>query len=233
MNDVYLMAPNYAAGKDMMTGFKRFFKGKIAAEVYTKFGQSGLPGRDQPDPRRQPEGGVRLPARRHGHPVRQAIRAGRPARARSRSTRPSPSTRRPCRRSATPPIGNYEVGFWSPDLDNPRNKEFVAAFRKKFGYMPSFYGAQSYDAITMIDSRRRRGQGRPRRTRRRMIAALRKADFKSCAASSSTTTTTSRSRTSTCCSIGKDADGEFVRKIQKTVFENHKDAYYRECQMKW
>jgi branched-chain amino acid transport system substrate-binding protein len=29
INDVYLMAPNYAAGKDMLTGFKRYFKGRL------------------------------------------------------------------------------------------------------------------------------------------------------------------------------------------------------------
>jgi len=40
MEDVYLIAPDYAAGKDMVAGFKRFFKGKVAAEVYTKPGQS-------------------------------------------------------------------------------------------------------------------------------------------------------------------------------------------------
>ena len=40
LTDVYVMAPNYAAGKDMVTGFKRYFKGKIVDEVYTKLGQA-------------------------------------------------------------------------------------------------------------------------------------------------------------------------------------------------
>jgi branched-chain amino acid transport system substrate-binding protein len=31
--DVYAMAPNYAAGKDMVQGFKRYFKNKIVGEV--------------------------------------------------------------------------------------------------------------------------------------------------------------------------------------------------------
>src|SRR5258706_9115843 len=39
IGDVYVMAPNYAAGKDMVNGFKRYFKGKIVDEVYTKLGQ--------------------------------------------------------------------------------------------------------------------------------------------------------------------------------------------------
>src|SRR4029450_9461159 len=43
VTDVYAMAPNYAAGKDMIAGFKRYFKGKITAEVYTKLGQTDYP----------------------------------------------------------------------------------------------------------------------------------------------------------------------------------------------
>ena len=39
LSDVYAMAPNYAAGKDMVSGFKRYFKGKVVDEVYTKLGQ--------------------------------------------------------------------------------------------------------------------------------------------------------------------------------------------------
>ena len=34
--------------------------------------------------------------------------------------------------------------------DNPVNK-FVRDFRKKYGYIPSFYAAQSYDLVRFID----------------------------------------------------------------------------------
>ena len=40
VKSVYLVAPNYQAGKDMMAGFKRHYKGDVVAEVYTKLGQS-------------------------------------------------------------------------------------------------------------------------------------------------------------------------------------------------
>ena len=42
--------------------------------------------------------------------------------------------------------------FWAPDLDNPINKRFVADYRKKTGRYPTFYAAQSYDTIMLIDS---------------------------------------------------------------------------------
>src|SRR5207248_1425560 len=40
ITDVYVMAPNYAAGKDMVNGFKRSYKGRIVDEVYTRLGQT-------------------------------------------------------------------------------------------------------------------------------------------------------------------------------------------------
>src|SRR6478736_5274409 len=37
--NAYLIAPNYPAGKDALTGFKRMYKGNIVAEVYPKLNQ--------------------------------------------------------------------------------------------------------------------------------------------------------------------------------------------------
>ena len=37
--DIYLMAPNYAAGRDVLTGFKRFYTNSVAGEVYTPLSQ--------------------------------------------------------------------------------------------------------------------------------------------------------------------------------------------------
>lgn len=76
------------------------------------------------------------------------------------------------------PRGNYEVGFRSPDLDNPRNKEFVGAFRAKYNYMPSYYAAQSFDAIAMIDTAVKAVKG-ALANRDGMIAELAKAQFPS------------------------------------------------------
>ncbi len=36
---LYLMAPNYQAGKDALAGAKRYFDGEIVGEVYTKINQ--------------------------------------------------------------------------------------------------------------------------------------------------------------------------------------------------
>src|SRR2546426_12268579 len=39
VNDLYVLAPNYQAGKDMVAGLKRYYKGRIVEEIYTKLGQ--------------------------------------------------------------------------------------------------------------------------------------------------------------------------------------------------
>jgi branched-chain amino acid transport system substrate-binding protein len=39
LKTVYLLAPNYQAGKDSLAGFKRMFKGQVIGENYTKLGQ--------------------------------------------------------------------------------------------------------------------------------------------------------------------------------------------------
>ena len=146
MNDVYLIAPDYAAGHDMMTGFKRYFKNNIAAETYTKFGQSDYQVEISKIRDANPKAVFAfLPGGMGIQFVKQYAQAG------LRETIPLYSaftvdeTTLPAIGEAA--SGNYEVGFWAPDLDAPRNQEFVAAFRQKYGYYPSYYAAQSFDAI--------------------------------------------------------------------------------------
>ena len=127
--------------------------------------------------------------------------------------------------------GNYEVGFWSPDLDNPRNKEFVAAFRDKYHYYPSFYGAQSFDAITMLDRAVAAVKG-DLADKKGLIAALAKADFPSVRGPFKYNTNHFPIENFYLLRIAKDSDGTFVRKIQKVVFADHADSYAAECKMK-
>ena len=127
--------------------------------------------------------------------------------------------------------GNYEVGFWSPDLDAPRNKEFVAAFRQKYGYYPSFYAAQSFDAIAMIDHAVKAVNGDLANTQG-MIAALEKADFPSVRGKFVYNKNHFPIEDFYLLRIGKDKDGNFVRMIEKKVFDDHGDAYAEQCAMK-
>jgi branched-chain amino acid transport system substrate-binding protein len=58
---VFIVAANYQAGRDAVAGFKRFYKGAVAGELY---------------PRRRARRGLQVPARRPRHRLHQAVRPG-------------------------------------------------------------------------------------------------------------------------------------------------------------
>ena len=229
MSDIYLIAPDYAAGRDMMSGFKRYFKGKVTAEVYTKFGQSDYQVELSQIRDANPKAVfVFLPGGMGIQFVKQYAQSGLREKIPLYSAFTVDETTLPAIGDAAD--GNYEVGFWSPDLDNPRNKEFVAAFRDKYHYYPSFYAAQSFDAITMIDRAVAAVKGNLT-DRPGLIAALTKADFPSVRGPFKYNTNHFPIENFYLLRIAKDSDGNFVRKMQKVVFADHADAYAQECKM--
>jgi|tagenome__1003787_1003787.scaffolds.fasta_scaffold20946566_2 branched-chain amino acid transport system substrate-binding protein len=230
MQDIYLIAPDYAAGRDMISGFKRFFKGKVTAETYTKFGQSDYQVEISQIRDANPKAVFAfLPGGMGIQFVKQYAQAGMREKIPLYSAFTVDETTLPAIGDAAD--GNYEVGFWSPDLDNPRNKEFVAAFRQKYNYLPSFYGAQSFDAITMIDHAVKAAKG-DLANKQGMIAALEKADFPSVRGPFKYNKNHFPIENFYLLKIVKDADGNYARKIQKTVFADHADSYAGECKMK-
>jgi branched-chain amino acid transport system substrate-binding protein len=128
-------------------------------------------------------------------------------------------------------LGIYETRYWSPDLKNEANRKYVGDFRKKFGYTPSFYGAQSYDGILLIDSAVRAVKG-DLANKKGMIAAMRRADYKSTRGAYTYNTNHFPIQNFYLLKTVKGAAGDVEMQIQKTVFEKHKDAYSRECGMK-
>jgi branched-chain amino acid transport system substrate-binding protein len=230
MQDIYLIAPDYAAGKDMMSGFKRYFKGKVTAETYTKFGQSDYQVEISQIRDANPKAVFAfLPGGMGIQFVKQYAQAGMREKIPLYSAFTVDETTLPAIGDAAD--GNYEVGFWSPDLDNPRNKEFIAAFRQKYNYLPSFYGAQSFDAITMIDHAVKAAKG-DLADKQGMIAALEKADFPSVRGPFKYNKNHFPIENFYLLKIVKDSDGNYARKIQKTVFADHADSYAGECKMK-
>lgn len=230
LTDVYVLAPNYAAGKDMVTGFKRYFKGKIVDEVYTKLGQTDYQAEISQLRAANPKavfafypGGMGIQF------LKQYAQAG------LRGQMPLYSVYTVDEISlgavGDAAIGNYETRFWSPDLKNEANQRYVDDFKKKYGKLPVFYGAQSYDGIMLIDSAVRAVKG-DLSNKKGMIAAMRKADFKS--VRGKFTYNVNHFPIENFYLLRAVPVGPRVEmRIQKTVFERHKDAYYQECGMKW
>jgi branched-chain amino acid transport system substrate-binding protein len=232
IKDVYLMAPNYAAGKDMLTGFKRYYKGHVVDEVYTKLGQTDYQAEISQLRAKKPKAVmVFYPGGMGIQFMKQYSQAGLRGEIPLYSVFSLDELSLPAVRHAG--LGQYETRYWSPDLKNPANEKFVGDYRKKYGKTPSFYGAQSYDGIMLIDSAVRAVKGNLA-DQKGMIAAMEKANYASTRGKYTYNINHFPIENFYLLKAvaGKSAGDVPVMEIQKTVFHNHKDAYYHECKMK-
>ncbi len=232
INDLYILAPNYQAGKDMVAGLKRYYKGRIVDEVYTKFQQQDYQAEITAMRAKNPKAVfVFYPGGMGVQFVRQYVQAGLREQIPLYSVFTVDETSLPALKEAA--IGQYEARFWSPDLNVPASKRYVADFEKKFGYTPSYYGAQSYDGIMLIDSAVRATKGNVKDTKA-LVAAMRKANYDSIRGRYQFNVNHHPIQDFYLLQAVKadNKDGAAMKIMQK-AFEKHKDAYYQECKMKW
>ena len=227
----FLLAPNYQAGKDMIGGFKRYFKNKIVGEVYTQLGQQDYQAEISQLRAANPKAVfVFYPGGMGIQFLKQYAQAGLRGQIPLYSVYTVDEMSLPAVKDAA--LGQFETRYWSPDLKNDANQKYVGDYRKKFGKIPTFYGAQSYDGIMLIDSAIRAVKG-DLTNKNGMIAAMRKADYKSTRGPYKYNVNHFPIENFYLLKAVQDPSGELVMQIQKTVFENHKDSYAGECPMKW
>ena len=233
LNDVYIISPNYAAGKDMVTGFKHYFKGRIAAEVYTKLGQQDYQAELSQLRATNPKAVfIFLPGGMGIQFLKQYSQAGLRGQYPLYSVFTVDELSLPAVRHAA--LGQFETRYWSPDLNVPANKKFVGDYKKKYGSLPSFYGAQSYDGIMLIDSAVRAVKGNLK-DQKGMIAAMAKANYASTRGKYTYNVNHFPIQNYYLLKAVTGPGGATdvpVMQIQETVFKNHKDAYYTKCKMK-
>jgi branched-chain amino acid transport system substrate-binding protein len=234
LTDVYIMAPNYAAGKDMLNGFKRTFKGKIVDEVYTRLGQTDYQAEISQLRAKKPKAVmVFYPGGMGIQFMKQYSEAGLRGQFPLYSVFTLDELSIPAVKHAA--LGQYETRIWSPDLKNPANEKFVGDYKKKYGgKLPSFYGAQSYDGIMLIDSAVRAVKGNLA-DKKGMVAAMRKANFNSVRGKYSYGHNHFPIENFYLLKAvaGPTPGSDPVMEIQKTVFTNYKDSYGKDCKMKW
>jgi branched-chain amino acid transport system substrate-binding protein len=231
INDVYVLAPNYQAGKDMVAGLKRYYKGRIVEEVYTKFQQTDYQAEITQLRSKNPKavfafypGGMGIQF------VKQYTQAGLRDQIPLYTVFTVDETTLPALKEAA--IGQYEARFWSPDLNVPASKKYVADFEKKFGYTPSFYGAQSYDAIMLIDSAVRGTKGNLKDSKA-LAREMHKANYNSVRGKFQFNTNNHPIQDFYLLQAVKSGNKDGVEmKILTKAFEKHKDAYYQDCKLK-
>ncbi len=173
----FVLAPNYQAGKDAIAGFKRFFKGDVIGEVYTRLDQTDFAPEMAQIRAANPDvvfqfqpGGLGIAF------LRQYQQAG------LLRTVPMVVAEPSMDHTILAAVGDAAVGLnvsghWNTDLDNPANKAFVAAFTKAYSRTPTMYAAQGYDTARAIGAALRGSGGKVDATAFRK--AMLKADFAS------------------------------------------------------
>jgi branched-chain amino acid transport system substrate-binding protein len=226
---VFIMAPNYQAGKDSLAGFKRHFKGEVLDEVYTQLGQLDFSAELAKIASMKPDAVFTfMPGGMGVNLVRQYRQAGLQTIPFLSAFTVDESTL-PAQQDAA--VGFFGGANWAPTTDNPQNKAFVAAFEKEFGYVPGSYAMQAFDAAQLIDSALKATGGKTD-NKDALRAALKKADFKSLRGSFRFGNNNYPVQDFYLVRVAKRADGKFQTEIEKKVFENYVDVYAKDCEMK-
>jgi branched-chain amino acid transport system substrate-binding protein len=227
---VFLMAPNYQAGKDALAGFKTFFKGEVVDEVYVPLNQLDFSTELAKIATAKPDAiYVFLPGGMGVSFVKQFRQAGLADKVTFLSAFTVDESTLPAQQDAA--LGFFGGANWAPDLDTPQNKAFVAAYEKEFGAVPATYAFQAYDAALLIDSAVRAVRGNLA-NKDALRAAMMKADFKSLRGGFKFNSNHYPIQDFYLVKVAKRADGKFETQIVKKVFANDADPHAKDCAMK-
>jgi len=236
VKSLYIMAPNYAAGKNMVAGVERTFKGEVLGKDMTKWGKDAQLDFSAELAKAKASGAegifIFYPGKAGGAFIKQYQQAGLQGEIPLYSVFTVDSIALPKLQKANMEgvLGSRMTQFWAPDLDNAQNRKFVSGFKKKYGRYPSFYAAQSYDTIFLIKSAVEAVNGNLD-DMDGMRAAMKKADFPSVRGKFSYGNNNMPIQNFYLREVVEDADGVWTTKIVSTVYENHQDPYAKDCSM--
>ena len=236
VKSLYVMAPNYAAGKNMVAGVERTFKGEILGKDMTKWGKDAQLDFSAELAKAKASGAdgifVFYPGKAGGAFIKQYQQAGLQDEIALYTVFTVDSIALPKLQEAamTGVLGSLNTQFWGPDLDTPQNKQFVSGFKKAYGRYPSFYAAQSYDTIFLIKSAVE-AVGGNLDDMDGMRAAMAKADFPSVRGPFRYGNNHFPIQNFYLRKVVEDADGVWTTTVVDTVLKDHQDVYAAECAM--
>ena len=221
----FILAPNYPAGKDALTGYKRLYEGEIVGEVYTKLGAneyaaeiaqiraSGaesvfffLPGgMGIAFLKQYAQSGIDIPLVGPAFSFDQGI----------------------LQAVGEAALGVKNTSQWSKDIENPTNKAFVETFQAEYGRLPSLYASQGFDTANLLISAMGKASVSDADAFR---AALEAADYSSTRGAFSFASNHHPVQDIYVREVIKEGD-VFTNKIIGTALTNHANAYIDDCQM--
>lgn len=226
----FILAPNYPAGKDALAGFKRFFKGEIAGEVYTRLDQTDYAAEMAQIRAANPDvvfqfhpGGLGIAF------LRQYQQAGLIGRVPMVLASPSLDSVI-LNAVGEAALGLHVTSHWNADLDNAANKAFVEAFQKAYGRIPTNYAAQGYDTALAIGAALKATGGKVDNTDA-FRAAMLKADFKATRGDFKFGPNQHPVQDWYALGVEKGADGKLRLVSKGKVMTNHGDAYSKDCKL--
>jgi len=236
VKSVYIMAPNYAAGKDMVTGVERTFKGEIKGKDLTKWGADAQLDFSAELAKAKASGAeaiwVFYPGKAGGAFIQQYTQAGLADSMKLYHVFTVDSLPLPRLKEAglTGVLGSRATQHWSPDMDNEANKKFVGDFLAKHGSYPSFYAQQAYDAVMLIKSAVE-AVGGDLSDKDAVRAALKKADFVSTRGNFKFGDNHFPIQNFYLRETVEDSEGRWTTKIVSTIYTDHQDSHAAECKM--
>ncbi len=221
----FILAPNYPAGQDALTGYKRMYEGDLSGELFTKLGQkdyaaeiaqiraSGadsvfffLPGGMGISFLKQyADSGVDLPVLGPAFSFDQGI----------------------LQAVGDAAMGVVNTSQWNKDIDNPTNAAFVESFQAEYGRLPSLYASQGFDTANLLLSAVDAAKPDDADAFRE---ALRAANFDSTRGDFSFGPNQHPVQNIYAREVIQEGD-VFTNKIIGIALENHSDVYAAECKM--
>ncbi|MCK1280647.1 ABC transporter substrate-binding protein [Bradyrhizobium sp. 61] len=224
---MYLMVPNYQAGKDSVAGFKLDYKGEIVEESYMPLNTLDFQPELSKISSQKPDALFTfMPGGLGVNLVKQYRQAGLADSIPVLSAFTVDESTLPAQQDAA--VGMFGGANWAPNLDNPQNKKFVAAYEAAYNVVPGTYAFQAYDAAMLIDSAVKAVKG-DLLNKDAVGAALKKADFTSLRGAFKFNTNGYPIQDFYLTKVAKRADGKFQTEIVQKVFENYGDRYAKDC----
>jgi branched-chain amino acid transport system substrate-binding protein len=228
---LYLMGPNYAAGKDMLAGVQATYKGKVIGQDLTRWpDQLDFSAELSKVRAAKPEAlFVFYPGASGVQFINQYVQSG------LKSQVPL-YTAFVIDALSLPRLGENALGIpgaqhWVNDLPNDANKKFVADFKAKHKNYPSFYGAQTYDAAAFINSAVVAVNGDLSK-KDAMRAEMRKANYKSVRGPYKYGNNHFPIQNFYLQDVVKDSDGKLTLKTVATIVKDSQDEHHDKCKMK-
>jgi len=226
---VFVMVPNYQAGRDAVAGFKSRFKGEVVDEVYVPLTQLDFAAELAKIAAAKPDAIFTfMPGGLGVNLVRQYRQAGL-ANIPFLSTFTVDEAVLPAQQDAA--VGFFSAASWAPNMDNAANRRFVTDFEAAFNYVPASYAAQAYDGAMLLDSAIRRAGGKLT-DKDALRAGLRAADFASVRGNFKFGVNHYPVQDFWLLKVAKRADGKFQTETVRKVLEANVDPWAAECRMR-